>query len=196
MADYLSRHPYEMQGAAVKAETLWNEWCTVNSVISLNDVLEANATTSENTANDESERNSIYRVIDAKSSQSIRKQDERDLREQSKIHCSQSVERVKVARMSQNSAIMLLNEKMLPANYLADETIQRVIAIIKKYNKTAVNRLPPSMGKVQSFPLASREFLYMDNRLVIPPSMRHMIMCSLHYGHPGRDAMLSMVADI
>ena len=26
--------------------------------------------------------------------------------------------------------------------------------------------------------------------------MRQMIMCSLHYGHPGRDATLSMVADI
>ena len=36
----------------------------------------------------------------------------------------------------------------------------------------------------------------MDNRLVIPQSMKQMMMCSLHYGHPGRDAMLSMVADI
>ena len=36
----------------------------------------------------------------------------------------------------------------------------------------------------------------MDNRLVIPQSMRAMIMCSLHYGHPGRDAMLSMITDI
>ena len=44
MADYLSRHPSEMQVAAIKAEILWNEWVTVNSVISLNDVLEANAT--------------------------------------------------------------------------------------------------------------------------------------------------------
>ena len=83
-----------MQGAMVKAETLWTEWFTVNSVISLKDVLEANATTSENRANDESERNSIHRVIDAKNSQPIRKQDKRDLREQSKIHCSQSVKRV------------------------------------------------------------------------------------------------------
>ena len=73
-----------MQGATVKAETtLWNEWFTVNSVNSLNDVLEANATTSDSRANDESERNSIYRVIDAKNSQPIRKQDDRDLREQS-----------------------------------------------------------------------------------------------------------------
>ena len=36
----------------------------------------------------------------------------------------------------------------------------------------------------------------MDKRLVIPQSLRPMIMCSLHYGHPGRDSMLSMIADI
>ena len=36
----------------------------------------------------------------------------------------------------------------------------------------------------------------MDNRLVIPSSMRAMIMCSLHYGHTGRDAMLAMIGDI
>ena len=36
----------------------------------------------------------------------------------------------------------------------------------------------------------------MDNRLVITQAMRPMIMCSLHYGHPGRDAMLSMIEDI
>ena len=39
------------------------------------------------------------------------------------------------------------------------------------------------------FSLDEREFLYMDNRLVVPQAMRAMIMCSLHYGHPGRDAL-------
>ena len=46
-ADFLSRHPTKLQGASVKAETLWNEWFTVNSVISLNDVLDNNGATSE-----------------------------------------------------------------------------------------------------------------------------------------------------
>ena len=36
----------------------------------------------------------------------------------------------------------------------------------------------------------------MDNRLVIPQSMRPMIVCSLHYGHPGRDARLAMIEDV
>ena len=30
----------------------------------------------------------------------------------------------------------------------------------------------------------------------IPQAMRAMIMCSLHYGHPGRDDMQGMVSDI
>ena len=31
MTDYLSRHPTELQGSSVKAETLWNEWFTVKA---------------------------------------------------------------------------------------------------------------------------------------------------------------------
>ena len=188
MADYLSRHPSEMQGAAVKAETLWNEWFTVNSVSSLNDVLEANATTSENRANDESERNSSYRIIDAKSSQPIRKQEERDLREQSKIHCSQSVKRVKVTKMNQNSAIMLLNEKMFQQSTQRIKLSKEQSQSLKNTLKQPLADSPLRGGKsFNLFPFDNREFLHMDNRLVIPQSIRQMIMCS---------SMLFLVADI
>ena len=94
-------------------------------------------------------------------------------------------------------SIKLLNEKLLPANYVADKLIQRVISLVKTYNKTGVSRLPsPWREKFQSFSIDDKNLLYMDNRLVIPQSMRSMIMCSLHYGHPGRDSMLAMVEDI
>ena len=53
----------------------------------------------------------------------------------------------------------------------------------------------PWREKFQAFSLDVRGFFYMDNRLVIPQSMRSMIMCSIHYGHPGRDAMLAMIED-
>ena len=36
----------------------------------------------------------------------------------------------------------------------------------------------------------------MDERLVIPTNLRASIMCSILYGHPGRDTMLRYVADI
>ena len=36
----------------------------------------------------------------------------------------------------------------------------------------------------------------MEPRLVIPQYLRAMIICSLHYGHPGRESMLAMITDI
>ena len=191
MADYLSRHPSELKGASLKAEALWNEWFTVNCVISLKDVLEDSDATSKASA---SERNTVNRVIGTNSRQPIRKREERNPRDSSKNQCRTIERKVK---MSEKSAINLLNEKLLPANYAADKLIQRVISIIKNYNRTAVSRLPsPWREKFQSFSIDDNNFLYMDNRLVIPYSMRSMIMCSLHYGHPGRDAMLGMIGDI
>ena len=124
--------------------------------------------------------------------QPIKLQKQRKPRETKKISCS--VNKLK-ARMDESPS--KLNEKLLPANYAADKTIQKIIAIIKSYNRTAVSRLPsPWRQNFQSFSLDERGFLYRDNRLVIPHAMRAMIMCSLHYGHPGRDAMLGMISDI
>ena len=197
MADYLSRHPSELEGATIKAETLWNEWFTVNSVISLNNVLENGELTSEQAevAKRENESNSINRVEKANLKQPIRTREERISRDKSKKHCRVTT---RVDKMSDKSpSIKLLNEKLLPANYVADKLIQRVISLVKTYNKTGVSRLPsPWREKFQSFSIDDKNLLYMDNRLVIPQSMRSMIMCSLHYGHPGRDSMLAMVEDI
>ena len=200
MADYLSRHPTELQAAAIKAETLWKEWFTVNSVISLNDVLvnkeATSAATSEQRkpARSESESNTVNRINAAKANQQIRTRDKRNSRDSSKSHCSNSARK---SKMDRSPSIKLLNEKLLPANYNADKLIQKVIGLVKKYNKTGVTRLPsPWREKFHSFSLDEKEFLYMDNRLVIPQSMRAMIMCSLHYGHPDRDAMLGTITDI
>ena len=99
--------------------------------------------------------------------------------------------------MSQTPSIRMINEKLLPANYDADEIIQRVIALVKNHNKTGISRSPsPWRVKFQSFFVKEKDFLYTDNRLVIPQSLRSMIMCSLRFGHPGRDSMLSMTGDI
>ena len=55
MADYQSRHPTDLQGASIKAETLWNEWFTLNSINSLNDVLQNKQATNERSHPDKSE---------------------------------------------------------------------------------------------------------------------------------------------
>ena len=90
MADYLSIHPTELQRSSVKAETLWNEWFTVNSVISLNDVLDNGEASSVKSRPAESanEANTVNRIIQAKRRQPIKMQDERNSQETSKNHCS------------------------------------------------------------------------------------------------------------
>ena len=142
-----------------------------------------------------SESNSINRVANANLKQPIRTRDERNSRDKSKKHCRVNT---RVSKMSDESpSIKLLNEKLLPANYVADKIIQRVISLVKTYNKTGVSRSPsPWREKLQSFSVDEKNLLYMDNRLVIPQSMRSMIMCSLHYGHPGRNSMFAMIEDI
>ena len=145
MADYLSRYPTELKGAAIKAETLWNEWFTVISVISLNNVLvnkeATSAATSEQRkpARSENESNTVNRMNAAKVNQPIRTQDKRNSRDSSKSHCSNSARK---SEMDRSPSIKLLNEKLLPVNYNADKLIQKVIGLVQKYNKTGVTRLP------------------------------------------------------
>ena len=143
MADYLSRHPTELQGSALKAETLWNEWFTVNSVISLNDVLDNSEASSEKSRPAESanEANTVNRINQANRRQPIITHDERNSQETSKSHCSNIA---RIRKMGQSPSIKLLNEKYLPANYSADKLTQRVIRLVKTYNKTGVTRLPSS----------------------------------------------------
>ena len=169
----------------MKAESLGNEWFTVYSVISLNNVLDINGTRDEQSENVTcaAERHTVNRINLASEREPITTRDARSSRESSKKHCSYTTRKRK---MSESPSIRIINEKLLPANYAADKAIQRVIALVKNHNKTVISRLPsPWREKFQSFSVNENDFLYMDNRLVIPQSLRPMIMCSLHYGHPG-----------
>ena len=55
---------------------------------------------------------------------------------------------------------------------------------------------PPWREKFLSFSVNEQGLLFMDNRLVIPKDMRDNIVCAIHYGHAGRDAMLREASDI
>ena len=115
MADYLSRHPTELHGASPKAEALWNEWFTVNSVISLKDVLECGEAISKSIVK---KRISVNRVSGAKAREPIRTRDARNSLDSNKPHFGDNSSKV---NMSENSAIKLLNEKLLSANYHVDK---------------------------------------------------------------------------
>ena len=202
MADYLSRHPTELQGAAIKAETLWNEWFTVSSVNSLIDVLVNKQTTSAATseqrkpARSVKESNTVNRINAAKPNQPMRTRDTLNSRDSSKSHCSHSSRKSKMDR-SPSITNKITQRKVFASELQRRQTNSESYRLSKKYNKTGVTRLPSPWGKkFHSLSLDEKQFSYMDIRLIIPQSMKAMIMCSLHHGHLGRDAMLGMITDI
>ena len=139
MADYLSRRPGEMNGSVIKAEMVWNEWFTVNSLVScLNIILEDSAQPrdSDKTVEIESEKANINHVKGVKSKRPIRLRETR--KRWNQVSSIGVLIKLKT-RMSQTPSIRLINEKLLPANYVTHETIRRVIAILKNYNRTAVS---------------------------------------------------------
>ena len=74
---------------------------------------------------------------------------------------SRSGTKLKV-RMSQSPSIRALNEKLLPARYAADRKSQQIIALGKKYIRTAVSRLPSLWRQKNSivFPRRKRFFIH------------------------------------
>ena len=131
----------------------------------------------------------------------IRTQDENDRRNSSKrahgnncvvdLPCEQSDSEMNV------NTIALLNNSFLPANYEADSLLQKVIGLVKNKEGARVSRLPsPWRERFNTFSVDQNNFLYRDERLVIPQSLRKSLLSAIHYGHPGRDAMLRNVSDI
>ena len=75
---------------------------------------------------------------------------------------------------------------------------KKVFQLLVKLKKGAkIARLPaPWRKKFNSFSVDSRNYLYVDERLVIPTKLHASIMSSIHYGQPGRDTMFRYISDI
>ena len=98
---------------------------------------------------------------------------------------------------NQINVVQTLGKTALAAAYQDDKFLQKLIELLKKPTQSQIAKLPiPWREKFRSFSLDSRNFIYMDERLVIPFGLRHVLSSSLHYGHPGRDAMLSIASNI
>lgn len=94
-------------------------------------------------------------------------------------------------------SINFINKSFLPANYEADKTLQKVIELVKRREGAKISRLPnPWRERFNAFSVDDQNFLYRDERLVIPSNLRKSILSAVHYGHPGRDTMLKTVAEI
>ena len=105
MADFISRHLKKLQEASVRAVTIWNECFTVNSVISLNDLLENGDTSSKQhkPTKNVNESNTVNRKNNATEKQQIRK---RDKRNSSTIFCSNTSRTCKMSQVHQPSCLI------------------------------------------------------------------------------------------
>ena len=99
--------------------------------------------------------------------------------------------------INQVEILQNLGNYTFAAQFEADDFLQKKINLVKKPDATKINRLPALWReKFKCFSLDTNNFLYLDERLVIPKALRPVILRSLHYGHPGRDSMLVTVANV
>ena len=98
--------------------------------------------------------------------------------------------------INQIEVIQTLGNHTFASQYEADEILQKIIKLIKP-DTTKISRLPtPWREKIKNLRLDNNDFLYMDERLVIPKNLRIIIIRSLHYGHPGKDSMMATVSNV
>ena len=210
-ADYLSRHPSELKGATIQAEKLWNDWFTVNTVSKFNaisgDTAKATKTPKEKILT--RAKDSVLKVENEKERKVQASDEKQDTRQPIKTKHGRvknnaaetsgayNLEKGSVNKINMSEAIDKINEAILPANYEAEKQLQKIIALVKTREGGKISRLPsPWREKFNSLSVDERNFLFLDNRLVIPQNLRASIMSALHYGHPGRDNMLRGIADI
>ena len=84
-----------------------------------------------------------------------------------------------------SAAIDKINESILPANCEADKQLQKIMHLVKTREGENLEVASPWRETFNSLSVDNRNFLYMDNRLVISQNLRASIMSALHYGHPG-----------
>ena len=86
--------------------------------------------------------------------------------------------------VNQIEVLQTLNNFTFASQYKTDEFMQKIVALLKKPDSTKIYRLPtPWREKFRCLSLDPNDFIYMDERLVIPKALRQTIIRSLHYGH-------------
>ena len=198
----------------MKAEKLWNDWFTVNAITKTNAFSEKETTPSDATKSMKLPRapESVLKVECKQSERQARtarkyegnqpiKSLENQARKRNRkiiaANISQADKMSKFTQIATSEIIEKLNDSYLPANYQADKMLQKVISLVKSREGAKISRLPaPWREKFNSLSIDERGFLYMDEGLVIPASLRASILISVHYGHPGRNTMLRYISDI
>ena len=211
IADYLSRHPSPIGGESIKATELWNTWFTVSHVNNLNAVL-ANEFNEPirgrkriKVQRNDKRSKSAHWPIQSKQTDACENMKNANSSIDNKMGQSQSTNYLTGTEIYQVSSklqpkLKLANQigqNLLAANYLDDEFLQKIIAIVKNPTKGKIKNLDsPWRERFQALSLDKNDLLYLDDRLVIPKILQAPIKNWLHWGHPGRDAMLQQISDI
>ena len=200
IADYLSRHQSPIEGESVKATEHWNTWFTVNHVNNLNAVLvnELNEPIRGRRwiklqRNDKRSK-SAHWPIQSKQTDACGNTKNANSSVDNKMGRSQSTNNLTGTEVYQVSSklqpkLKLANQigqNLLAANYLDDEFLQKNIGTVK--NSTE--------GKIKNLDSPWRERFQALSLDEIPKILQAPIENSLHWGHPGRDAMLQQISDI
>ena len=223
-ADNLSRNPLDLNTNTIKSKTLWNEWFTANIVSEMknNLLLNRNAIRGDRqpikSENDTAEQKSdcandaaaatlkqtIKDTLSDNLNNTAAAMNEIDEQQQLQaLAIKPPVKRPftlalfdKHSETPLKSSIQRVGENILAGTYESDQTLQTIIQLIKHFDAKKLKKLPKVwQNKIKEFSLDENDFIYVDERLVIPEELRRPIFRSLHWGHPGRDAMLHAVAD-
>ena len=220
MADYLSRHPSPSNNnIKLKTGELWNNWLPVNEIDVDKPVLvEQNKQPITGELTNQSE---LARSSEASSDSELNKQCEQTIKstiastnpsannatkmESSDSETYDAASTIEFAskpplKTPMCYSVIQIGILQFLGNYTfaffeTDDFLREVITLIQKPDSTKIKRLPaPWREKFKCLSLDKHKYLYMDERLVVPNALRPIILRSLHYGHPGRDSMLSMVS--
>ena len=132
-----------------------------------------------------------------KSRESYARRNERNFSAVQNLSKVSGREKSKMMLNHTSDVIDKINDSYLPANYEPGKMLQEVIQLVATKEGAKISRLPaPWREKFNSKSVDSREYLYMDERLVIPTNLRTSSMSSIHYGHPDRYTMLRYFSDI
>ena len=143
IADYLSKHPSQLEGKSVKAKDLWNNCITVNFVNNVKSIL----------------AEKFNRPIRGRQWLKLRRDDKRSKREQThKTH--ENKQTTRLTKMGQNKSTNALagsrtskqleskldlankvGKNRLVANYNDGENLQKLIKIVKNPTKAKINFL-------------------------------------------------------
>ena len=209
IAYYLSRIPTPMNESSVKSSTIWDEWFTVNVASELTNSILSNQTStrgrrqpiksekhaSENlTSEGVNERDatpSLKQTIKDALSEQIAMANKRDRNETRKLHeiaikppVKRPITLALVDKTLTNplkSSIQRIGENILTGTYQHDPILRSIIDILRNYNQQKVNKLPKVwQQRFNQLRLDENDFIYIDEKLVIPEELRKPIFRSLH----------------